>query len=197
MRIHPAIPIVTAALLAGMAGGTWLPLRAEAPQAEAAPAPPSPGPAAELVGDTGRAVVAADGKHAVTIPVDEVIGLAGLVLPGDRVDVFVTQKRMGFNAPSTIAMTDRVLHNVRVLAVATEIRELEPRQITIEVTPEEREIVALATRLGRLSLMLRSTGGSVASISSTDTVPTDAPMTTGHAPEAGELIAKPQGAVLR
>jgi len=194
MRIHPVIPLIVAVLLAGMAGHAFLPVRIETPRAGAAPTP-STGPLVEPAAARGPAVAATNGKDAVMVPVAGVIGLAGLVLPGDRVDVFVTQRRVGLNAPSSAAMTDRVLHNVRVLAIAAE-DESEPREVTLELTPKEREMIALASRLGRLSLMLRSAGGSVATIAPAEAVSAEVTATPGKGSVTTDPL-QPQNAVLR
>jgi pilus assembly protein CpaB len=121
----------------------------------------------KITGEGERATVSMlidENMGAVTIQVDEVIGLAGLVLPGDRVDVFVTQKQSSDdNGGTPIVMTDRVIQNVRVLAVgqSADSRLDKPsvvRAVTIEVTPAGAQKVAVATRLGSLSLMLRKAG---------------------------------------
>jgi Flp pilus assembly protein CpaB len=169
MRLAPSFMITLSALLVGAAASIWLAGTPEAPRTTAA---------IKALGEVGPRVDRASGKETITIPVHEVIGLAGLVLPGDRVDVFVTQTGMGLNA-SAIARTDRVLLNVPVVAVAAG-ETPDPRMITVEVTPAEREMIALATRLGRLSLMLRSAGGSTVAL-----------------PPEGEPVVRPQSAVLR
>jgi pilus assembly protein CpaB len=122
---------------------------------------------AKITGDGQRATLSAlldEGMGAVTIQVDEVIGLAGLVLPGDRVDVFATQTTgSGLDGAGGTAMNDRVLQNVRVLAVGqlADERTDKPsvvRAVTIEVTANGAQKVALAAKTGTLSLMLRRAG---------------------------------------
>jgi pilus assembly protein CpaB len=128
----------------------------------------------KITGDGQRATLSAlleEGMGAVTIQVDEVVGLAGLVLPGDRVDVFATQTvAAGVDGGSGAAFNDRVLQNVRVLAVGqlADDRTDKPsvvRAVTIEVTASGAQKIALAARTGSLSLMLRK-AGETASLSS-------------------------------
>jgi pilus assembly protein CpaB len=122
---------------------------------------------AKITGSGQRATLSAlldDGMGAVTIQVDEVVGLAGLVLPGDRVDVFATQAAAaGIDGSGGAAFNDRVLQNVRVLAVGqlADERTDKPsvvRAVTIEVTANGAQKIALAARTGSLSLMLRKAG---------------------------------------
>ncbi|HEV2559516.1 MAG TPA: Flp pilus assembly protein CpaB [Microvirga sp.] len=118
----------------------------------------------KITGPGARASVSTligENLGAVTIQVDEVVGLAGLVLPGDRVDVFLTQRQSGEDGGNTF--NDRVLKNVRVLAVGqtADVKLDKPsvvRAVTIEVDAEGAQKVAIAGRLGSLSLMLRKAG---------------------------------------
>ena len=129
---------------------------------------------AKITGAGQRATLSAlleEGMGAVTIQVDEVVGLAGLVLPGDRVDVFATQATAtGVDGAGAAAFNDRVLQNVRVLAIGqlADDRTEKPsvvRAVTIEVTADGAQKIALAARTGTLSLMLRK-AGETASLSS-------------------------------
>ncbi len=102
--------------------------------------------------------VIAPGMTAVSIPLSETQGVAGLVLPGDRVNVMLTrtlEKEQSF--------TDTLLQDVRVIAVDQVIdqrteKPLAIRSATVEVMPQDAKRVALATALGSLSLMLRRAG---------------------------------------
>jgi pilus assembly protein CpaB len=119
----------------------------------------------KITGEGQRATLSAlieDGMGAVTIQVDEVVGLAGLVLPGDRVDIFATQETNEDKGANTM-FTDRILRNVRVLAVGQRADERadDPavvRAVTIEVDQVGAQKIALASRSARLSLMLRKSG---------------------------------------
>jgi pilus assembly protein CpaB len=104
----------------------------------------------------GIAAVTNPQKRAMAVRVDDVVGVAGFVQPGHKVDVLVTLTE---DPP----MTKTVLQNVLVLATGTEIerrgKEDKPTQvrvITVEVTPEEGEKLALAANEGKLQLALRN-----------------------------------------
>jgi pilus assembly protein CpaB len=114
-------------------------------------------------GDRGfLAAVLSPGMRAVTVGVDAVSGLAGLVWPGDRVDLLLTQSQDGSNIPPARRISgETVLHDVRVLAIdrqlvqgaTSESPETQMvRTVTLEVTPPDAERVAVAERLGHLSL---------------------------------------------
>lgn len=98
----------------------------------------------------------ADDRRAITIRVNDVLGVAGFVLPGDRVDVLLTRD-LGQDNP----VTDVLLQRIKVLGVDQEASErkdkpMVARAVTLEVTPEEAQRVILATDVGTLSLSLRN-----------------------------------------
>ncbi|MGE5541718.1 MAG: Flp pilus assembly protein CpaB [Bacillota bacterium] len=96
-------------------------------------------------------------KRAVTIPVNEVVGVAGFVKPGDRVDVVVTLS--GDEETGNVAFT--ALEDVEVLAVAQDTEDKDQGKakvstsVTLAVTPSEAEKLALAEEMGSLRLALR------------------------------------------
>ncbi len=104
-----------------------------------------------------------DGMRAVAVRVDEVRGVAGFVLPGDRVDIILTR---GENATGgDQAFADMLLQNAKVLAVdqiATEGQDKPTvaRAVTLELTLAQAQKVVLAQGIGRLSLILRQSGES-------------------------------------
>ena len=104
-----------------------------------------------------------DGMRAVAVRVDEVRGVAGFVLPGDRVDIILTR---GENATGgDQAFADMLLQNAKVLAVdqiATEGQDKPTvaRAVTLELTQAQAQKVVLAQGIGRLSLILRQSGES-------------------------------------
>jgi len=129
------------------------------------------------------AAVLAPGMRAVSIGVDPVTGVAGLVWPGDRVDVILTQNidQAGSRA-SRLVTSETVLGNVRVIAVDQDIAQGTPVNgtsagrlvgtVTLEATSDEAEKLAVATQLGHLSLAVRSAddlrpGGSAVGMSMT------------------------------
>jgi pilus assembly protein CpaB len=102
-----------------------------------------------------------DGMKAVTIRVNDVEGVAGFVLPGDRVDVVLTRQQEKSQAAS-----DVVLQNVRVLAVdqVADERAEKPsvvKAVTLEVEVIAAQKLALAATVGTLSLALRKAGEAV------------------------------------
>jgi pilus assembly protein CpaB len=101
-----------------------------------------------------------DGMRAVTIRVNDVEGVAGFVLPGDRVDVLLTR-----TAEKEAASNDVVLQNTKVLAIdqiADERAEkpLVVKAVTLEVDTVSAQKLALAASAGNLSLVLRKAGDS-------------------------------------
>lgn len=99
-------------------------------------------------------------KRAMAVKVDKVVGVSGFIHPGNRVDVLVTiSKADRANHPETKI----VLENILVLATGTDLekagKQEKPAQvdvITLEVTPEEGEKLALAATEGKLQLALRN-----------------------------------------
>ncbi len=122
-------------------------------------------------GDRGfLAAVLGAGMRAVTIGVDPVSGTAGLIWPGDHVDVVLTQAIDEKDQPVEHRVSgETILTNVRVIAVDQQLVEggqgtqANPtavasanRTVTLEATPFDAERVAVAARLGRLSLAVRA-----------------------------------------
>jgi pilus assembly protein CpaB len=110
------------------------------------------------VSDFGQKVTIVDslapGTRAVSIRVDAVTSVGGFVTPGDFVDVLLTR-----GSDSTL-ITDTILRKVRVVAVDQSSDELQDSPalvatVTVEATPDESQILALAQKAGTLSLALR------------------------------------------
>lgn len=104
----------------------------------------------------GLSSVISEGKRAVTVKVNEVIGVAGFALPGNLVDVMVNAKDGNDRPVSKI-----VLEQILVLAVAQEANrdETKPKvvsAVTLELTPVQAEQLDLARSVGNLSLVLRN-----------------------------------------
>ena len=105
------------------------------------------------------AAVLRPGYRAMSIPVNPTSGIAGLVFPGDRVDLLLTHtvKRGGADR----RVTETVLTNLRVLAIdqTTNDQGGSPKlfkNATVEITPKQAEMLAVVGELGRLTLSLRS-----------------------------------------
>jgi pilus assembly protein CpaB len=103
-----------------------------------------------------------DGMKAVTIRVNDVEGVGGFVLPGDRVDVVMTRQ-----IDKTEASTEVVLQNARVLAIdqSADERSDKPtvaKAVTLEVATAAAQRLWLASSVGSLSLLLRKAGETTA-----------------------------------
>jgi pilus assembly protein CpaB len=117
--------------------------------------------AAKITGPGQRANLAAvldEGMKAVTVRVDDVVGVAGFVLPGDRVDVLLTRSR-----EKVEAFSDIILQNLKVLAIdqLNDDRANKPaiaRTVTLEVATEQAQRLIVAQHVGSLTLVLRPAG---------------------------------------
>lgn len=114
------------------------------------------------------------GMRAISVAVDDVSGNAGLIQPGDYVDILLTQQMRNEPGaqvdPARAVESETVAERVRVLAVGTAFRRPKDddsasgtnatpataRTVTIEVTPASAESITVAAHLGTLSLALRS-----------------------------------------
>ncbi len=127
---------------------------------------------AKLSGPNGRATLSnllAPGMRAVTIKTDEIAGVGGFVMPGDRVDIVLTrdagaiqevQSNADGAAGSTIT-SEVVVEDAKVLSVGqgADEKQTAPQvanSVTVEVTTEGAQKIALARNVGNLSLTLRS-----------------------------------------
>ncbi len=98
------------------------------------------------------------GMRAVSLRSSDVAGVAGFVLPGDRVDILLTRTIGGGDAATTV--TQVLAENVLVLGVDqlanTEAdKPVVAKAVTVEVTPEQAEAVSLAQAVGQVSFALR------------------------------------------
>jgi pilus assembly protein CpaB len=122
---------------------------------------------AKIIAPGNRGFLAAvlrPGMRAISIPVTITSGISGFIFPGDQVDLMIT-----YAIPSVGTTTsgyehkaaETVLHDVRVLAVDQRLESKTGEAVvahtaTLEVTPKQSEIIALASEIGKLSLSLRS-----------------------------------------
>lgn len=120
--------------------------------------------ASKITGAGQRATLSAvlsEGMKAVSIRVNDVLGVAGFVLPGDRVDIMLTHNRVTSTQRRGQVQTDVLLQGVRVLAVdqSADDRTDKPsvvKTVTFEVSTREAQKLTLATNIGTLSLALRN-----------------------------------------
>ncbi|MGE5567868.1 MAG: Flp pilus assembly protein CpaB [Rhodospirillales bacterium] len=107
----------------------------------------------------GLAPIIPPGMRAVAVRVNEVVGVAGFVLPGMRVDVLVTGRPTG----QEMTVTKTILQDIQVLSAGQTIepdargQAINAPVVTLLVTPEQAEVLTLATE-GRIQLVLRNSG---------------------------------------
>ncbi len=115
-------------------------------------------------GGAGLTAIIPEGMRAVTIQVNSIIGVAGFVLPGSRVDLVLTAipPKGAKNAKPDEMASKIVLENLQVIAAGQNVQtnvDGKPQMVqdvTLLVTPEQAERVALATTDGRIQLALRN-----------------------------------------
>jgi pilus assembly protein CpaB len=139
------------------------------------------------------AAVLEPGMRAISVPVDEAAGNAGLVFPGDRVDLILTQTIGVDGDPAgSRRVSETVLRDLRVIAMGRrlggggdEAASGQPaRTATLEATPEAVERIALVAELGKLALSLRSLANDpAASPAPSDRVTWDADASPALRPE--------------
>ena len=104
------------------------------------------------------------GMRAISVRVNDVVGVAGFVLPGTRVDVLVAVRDDGDETNKKEPMARTVVSNVQVLTAGTRYDKVEAKSgqaqkssvVTLAVLPEDGERIALAAAEGDLSLVLRN-----------------------------------------
>jgi pilus assembly protein CpaB len=110
----------------------------------------------------GLSAVIKEGNRAMTVRVNDVVGVAGFALPGNYVDIVVnTVDETAKAANGNNSISKIVLEHILVLAVAQEQNrdETKPKvvnAVTLEVTPDQAEKLDLARSVGTLSLVLRN-----------------------------------------
>lgn len=113
----------------------------------------------QVTGPGGKVTLAAvvsQGMRAVTVRSNDVAGVAGFVLPGDRVDILLTRTNGDQGAPVSQVLGE----NIRVLGVdqlsddSTD-KPVVARAVTLEVTPDQADILSLAQTVGSVSFTLR------------------------------------------
>ncbi len=149
----------------------------------------------------GLSAVVPPGFRAMTVKVDEVIGVGGFVQPGDRVDVLVTLAG-GSYREDPVSRT--VLEDINVLTVGEKIQRDDQgrghtnkvKVVTLQLKPAQAERLALASNEGRVVLALRNQGdrqpGQGSGVSLSGLVPLAAP----KAPAPAAAAQQPQGTVV-
>jgi pilus assembly protein CpaB len=110
----------------------------------------------------GLAPTIPQGMRACAVKVDEVVGVAGFVIPGSRVDVLVSGNAPGPGGANEGVQTQTLLQNIQVLSAGTDIQkdaEGKPQQVQVVnllVTPEQAETLSLASNTLKIQLVLRN-----------------------------------------
>jgi pilus assembly protein CpaB len=110
----------------------------------------------------GLAATIPDGMRACAVKVDDVVGVAGFVTPGMRVDVLVSGTPPGVAQPTQGTLTKTILQNIEVLSAGTDIQkdaEGKPQQVQVVnllVTPDQAQTLSLASSQLKIQLVLRN-----------------------------------------
>ncbi len=121
----------------------------------AAGQPLTPGLVARAGGRGFLAAVLQPGMRAMSIGVNQISGISGFILPGDRVDIMWDVKKSSKGKP----FTQTLMRNIRVIAIdqKTQAFGASPaKTITLELTPVQTEALSLASTMGSLEFVLRS-----------------------------------------
>jgi pilus assembly protein CpaB len=141
------------------------------------------------------AAVLEPGMRAASVGVDEISGVAGLIWPGDRVDVILTQNMDSATPVAQRVVSERVLSDLRIIAVDQNITRdgsagagHVARTVTLQISPEDADRLAVAQHLGHLSLVVRSLDK--------DTVDAQSPTST-FSRDVSPALAAPAGTTVR
>jgi pilus assembly protein CpaB len=110
----------------------------------------------------GLAATIPQGMRACAVKVDDVVGVAGFVTPGMRVDVLISGNAPGAATASEGTHVKTLLQNIQVLSAGTDIQkdsEGKPQQVQVVnllVTPEQAELLSLASNQTHIQLVLRN-----------------------------------------
>lgn len=102
------------------------------------------------------------GRRAITVPVDEINSISGMLVPGDRIDLMVTIKK----DRQTLMLP--LLQSVQVMATGTRASSEDPEgkraftTVTLDATPDEARRVLAAREVGKLAALLRAPGDQLA-----------------------------------
>jgi pilus assembly protein CpaB len=157
-----------------------------------------PGKLAALNAGAGLPSMIPPGMRAVSVRVNDVVSVAGFVQPGTRVDVLATGNRGGGNGNDR--QTTTVLENVAVIAVGKSLdRNASPEAqsapvITLLVSPDDAQKLALVSQEGRIQLSLRNPldtkRGGIGATKTSTLYPGDAPVATEAKPKVRRAVAK-------
>jgi pilus assembly protein CpaB len=152
---------------------------------------------AKIVSPGSRGFLAAvlhPGMRAISVPVTATSGISGFIFPGDEVDILITHQLTGHDEAHRAAET--VLQDVRVIGIDQKLdsksgEPLVAHTATLEVTPKQSEMIAVASEIGKLSLSLRSLAANQSEQSAAASPAGDAPSTFTLDSEVSQLVPKP------
>jgi pilus assembly protein CpaB len=110
----------------------------------------------------GLASIIPQGMRAMAVKVDQVVGVAGFVTPGMRVDVLVSGIPPGVNSPTQGTVTKTILQNIQVLSAGTDIQKdaegkaQQVQVVNLLVSPEQAQTLSLASTEMKIQLVLRN-----------------------------------------
>jgi pilus assembly protein CpaB len=153
---------------------------------------------AKIVSPGSRGFLAAvlhPGMRAISVPVTATSGISGFIFPGDEVDILITHQLTGHDEAQHRA-AETVLQDVRVIGIDQKLdsksgEPLVAHTATLEVTPKQSEMIAVAAEIGKLSLSLRSLAANQSEQSAAASPAGDAPSTFTLDSEVSQLVPKP------
>ena len=125
----------------------------------------------------------AEGKRAFTIPIDAVSGVAGLIAPGDRVDILLTRS-IDRNLTTSVILQNILVIATDQVANTESTRARVAATATVEVDPTEAQKLALSQQVGRLTLTLRGMNEAIAAPAG--------PVGIEDLPDQPEAVAQPE-----
>jgi pilus assembly protein CpaB len=157
--------------------------------------------AARISGPGAKPNLAAEltpGMRAVSLRSNDVLGVGGFVLPGDRVDIFLTRSIASAAGDKSSTVTQALAQNVRVLGVDQSSNEdsTKPqvaKAVTVEVTPDQAQAILLGDSVGTVSMSLRQISDGAALARRVTTVADLGNFGGGKAARPAAAGAKPSG----
>jgi pilus assembly protein CpaB len=172
---------------------------------------------AKIIAPGNRGFLAAvlrPGMRAISVPVTVTTGISGFIFPGDDVDIMITfaftYDRQSTDDSAAGAKKDKdyehkaaetILHAVRVIAIDQRLESKAGEAVvahtaTLEVTPKQSEMIALASEIGKLSLTLRSLVPAASEVAASESAASDSPAGVQAATvtldsEVASLLPKP------
>ncbi len=140
------------------------------------------------------AAVITPGMRAVSIPVSATSGIAGFLVPGDRVDVILTHE-IKASRTEKYQVAETIFKNVRVLATDQKNKQDDKVKVaktaTLEVTPQMAERLSIVKNIGDLSLSLRSLErGNDGLLADPNTPPVSFTTTVSHGSDISPFLPK-------